>query len=236
MLPDQREQSLQNLAAAKFFFDRQQPDFTRCTAVFGQIRIELREFLVERKRSMPAHGQHADQTPVAQTDRVGIFRVKFIHQPPFRCGAVLRDFLDERFVIELVNEFEFPVFGGNFKFEGRRGIHMVVSSLDSSECISRSGNISVIASARFRRCATTMIPAATATEKNFGAGCSSKRPLNGSNENASNPLNKVLRARINPAAKNTAKMTANCRSKMASAPMQLATPLPPRKPSCTGQT
>ena len=113
MLPEQRQNTLQNLAAARpaeFFLEGEQPNFTNGPAP-RQVDVEVGQFLVEGKRPVAAHGEHADQFLILQTNQVRVFRVKFIHEPLRGRGLMLRDFLDEGFVIEPVNLLEFPIFG-----------------------------------------------------------------------------------------------------------------------------
>ena len=113
MLPEQRQDALQHLAAARaaeFFLDGKQPDFADGPAR-RQMGIEVRQFLVERERPVAAHGEHPDELLVLQTDEIRVLRVKLVHEPLGGRRLVLRDFLDEGLVVEPVNLLKFPIFG-----------------------------------------------------------------------------------------------------------------------------
>ena len=88
-----------------------------------QVRIEFRQFLVERERPVAAHGQHPDEFLVAEADQIGVLGVKFVHEPLDGGRLMLRDFLDEGPVVQAVNLLELPVFRRQFEYQRFRWIH-----------------------------------------------------------------------------------------------------------------
>src|SRR5258705_33253 len=75
VLPEQRQDALQYLRAAKFFLDRQQPDFAHLSST-GQVGIEFFQLLIEREWAVAAYREHAGESPARQANQVGIFRVE----------------------------------------------------------------------------------------------------------------------------------------------------------------
>ncbi len=119
MLPEQREDALQHLAAprpAEFLFDGEQADFADL-AVRRQVGVEVGKFLVEREWPVASHREHAGEFLIAETDQVRIFRVELVHQALRRRRLVLRNLLDECAVVEPVNLLELPVVRGDLEHE-----------------------------------------------------------------------------------------------------------------------
>jgi hypothetical protein len=73
--------------------------------------------LVEGKGAAPAGGDHPNDALIAQADEIGVFGVEFIHQAGRAGGLMLRDFLHERSVIELMDLLKFPVLSGDFELQ-----------------------------------------------------------------------------------------------------------------------
>ena len=85
--------------------DRQQTHFHHF-AVGWQVLVQVFNLLVERKGTLAAAGNHADQMLAVQTYGVGVFAMEAIDQPLLRIGGVLRDFLDEALVVEAMDGLE----------------------------------------------------------------------------------------------------------------------------------
>ena len=101
--------------------------------------VELRQFLVERKRTIAAHGHHADELSAAKADQVCVFGVEFVDEPRRGRGLVLRDFFDKRFVIELMDLLELRFFRCDFELERGPvvGVHDLVDSALAARSTSR---------------------------------------------------------------------------------------------------
>ena len=57
----------------------------------------------------------ARQLLTVQTDGVSVLSMELVHQALFRVVPVLRNLLDERFVVEAMDRFEFPILTRDFK-------------------------------------------------------------------------------------------------------------------------
>ena len=75
------------------------------------------ELLIERERTTASHGQHARQLPATQTNEVSVFCVEFVHQTMRGRSLMLRNLIDERFVIQAMDRFEFPIFGRSLEYQ-----------------------------------------------------------------------------------------------------------------------
>jgi hypothetical protein len=71
------------MIATKFFFHRQQPDFTNL-APRRKKRVELFELLVQREGPTAADRQHPCHLAAAERDQVRIFGMEFVHQSLLR--------------------------------------------------------------------------------------------------------------------------------------------------------
>jgi hypothetical protein len=89
----------------------QQPHLDRPPG--GKVLIEVRQFQVERERSLSSHGQHADQSFTADRDDICVLVVESIDEGPCRIRWVLRDLFHERLVVEPMDLLKLPVCGGN---------------------------------------------------------------------------------------------------------------------------
>ena len=83
------------------------------------MRVEVFEFLVKRERPIAAHGEHARQSPPAEANQVSVLGVEFVHQPVRWRGLMLRNLLNEGFVVEPMDLLELPILSR--EFEDQRG-------------------------------------------------------------------------------------------------------------------
>ena len=74
--------------------------------------------MIERERAAAADREHAREFFPGETDQVGVLGVKLVHEPFGRRTLVLRNFLNEGFVVKPVDLFELPVFRREFENEG----------------------------------------------------------------------------------------------------------------------
>ena len=83
------------------------------------MRVEVFEFLVKRERPIAAHGEQARQFPPAEANQVGVLGVEFVHQSVRWRGLMLRNLLNEGFVVEPMDLLELPILSR--EFEDQRG-------------------------------------------------------------------------------------------------------------------
>src|SRR5688572_20549729 len=72
---------------------------------------------------MPAPRDHANELVALQADRVSVFGLEFVDEAFVGVARVLRDFLDERFVIQPMNGFELPGLRSDLEFQRRLMAH-----------------------------------------------------------------------------------------------------------------
>jgi hypothetical protein len=123
VLPHEGGEATKDLGIAELLFDGKQTDFAYAAAG-GQMGIQVWDFLIEGKRTAAAGGNHANDPLPGNANKIGVFEVEFIHQAWSARGLMLRDFLHEGFIIQLMNLFELPVLGCHFKLQGLRAHRM----------------------------------------------------------------------------------------------------------------
>src|SRR6185437_7214591 len=199
MLPEQSEDSLQYLGAAEFFLDGQQANFAN-RASGGTVRVEILQLLIERKWARATHGEHSDELLSRETDEIGIFRVKFVDETMGGRSVMLRNFLNECFVVEPVNLLELPIFVGGFKGQRLPCAH---NDLSLSASIWRRSRRLEISSAIFLRCANRTKPFVIVSSTTCMRSCPRKSATSGRETMAKRPGKTVRHCKTNAPKKST---------------------------------
>ena len=101
------QQSMGHAAVSPVLFGCEQTHLADRT-IRRQIRIEILELFIQRKRPLASHRQHADDLTVHNADDIGVLLMKLVYQDALGISLVLRDLLDKRLVIETVDLLELP--------------------------------------------------------------------------------------------------------------------------------
>src|SRR5262249_30408462 len=128
ILRQQLAEAPEHPTIAMLSIDGQQPDLAQ-SSVGRQVGVQVAELRVERKRSSVAHGDHPDHLAAIQADDIGVLAMEFIDQRMIGVRRVLRDLLDERHIVEMVNLRELPIFGSDLEL--KRSGHSCYSPLYS---------------------------------------------------------------------------------------------------------
>ena len=126
----------------------------------GRYESRLGTFWSSENGRPAAHGEHADEFLVAETNQIGVLGVEFVHEPLGGGRLMLRDFLDEGPVIQAVNLLEFPVFGRELEYQRFLWIHNFGDS--GFGATPRRADSTAISSPIFLRCANKIIADKTA--------------------------------------------------------------------------
>ncbi|MDB6067614.1 MAG: hypothetical protein JWR26_3822 [Pedosphaera sp.] len=125
VLPHQRHEALEHLAGAKTFVDGEEADFAQ-GAAGREIGIEVGELLVEGEGTIATCSEHADELTTAHADEVGVLGMEFVHETFRGGGRMLGNLFDEGFVIELVDQIEFPILRGDLENKWGAQFHDVI--------------------------------------------------------------------------------------------------------------
>src|SRR6185437_1888838 len=127
-------------------------------------------------------------------NQVGVFRVKLVHQPVRRRGLVLRDFLDEGFVVQPMNLLELPIFVGGLKRQRLACAHKDLS-VSAGRC--RRSTRWEISSAIFFRCAKRTRPLIIVINTTWMRSCPRKSATSGRQTSAKRPGSTVRHCNTN---------------------------------------
>ena len=100
------------------FLHREKPELHRAAAR-REIAVDVRELAVQREGAHEPHRDHRDDPVAIAPHDVPILRLPLVDQSPFGIRGMLRDFLDERLVVEPTNLIEVVRSFG--RAEGERG-------------------------------------------------------------------------------------------------------------------
>ena len=102
MVGEHARQSREDGLLAIWGIDGQQPHFDDL-AVGWKLGVDVRQLLVERKRSGASPGDHADQHIAIEADRIRVLGIEAVDQPARIVRRVLRDLFDEGPVVQSVD-------------------------------------------------------------------------------------------------------------------------------------